>query len=61
MILDKVIGKSELEAIHLCVDDGYTLRVESIDGENFMVTQEFNTKRINVKIENGKITKSRIG
>ena len=50
-----------MEAIHLCADVGFALRVQSIDGEQFMLTMDFRTNRVNVEIENGIIIKSRIG
>ncbi len=60
-ILEDFIGKTELEAIHLCVDNGLAFRVESEDGEKFMLTADFRTDRVNVQIERGVIVKSRIG
>jgi hypothetical protein len=60
-ILEDFIGKTELQAIHLCVDNGFTYRVESEDGEKFILTADFRTDRVNVQIEKGIIVKSRIG
>ena len=36
-----------------------TVRVIKQDGEEFMVTQDFRKNRVNVEVEDGKITKIR--
>lgn len=56
-----IVDKSEEEAKKLVVDNGYRARVASKSGQGFMLTMGFRTDRINLRIEDDKVTGSYIG
>jgi len=50
-------NKSEKEALDALQLNQSTFRVVSRDGELFSVTEDFNENRVNLYIENGKVSK----
>ena len=52
----KIIGMSVKRAETLLKKHGFILRVMERDGEHFVGTCEMRTNRVNVVVENGKIT-----
>jgi hypothetical protein len=61
MDTDKLIGKSEEEAIKIIFTAGYNHRVVHRDGEDFIRTLAFHTGRVNLSIKEGKVTAADIG
>jgi len=61
MIEEDVIGKTYLEAVNLCADGGYVIRVAAEDGEQYMLTMDLQLDRVNVRIENGIVVSSYMG
>jgi hypothetical protein len=61
ILLESIIGKSLQEGIKLAKSNGFLIRVTREDDERFFVTQELRPDRINLEIDNEKITSARIG
>lgn len=57
----QVIGMTESAAIDLIRSTGRAVRVESRDGEEFMLTQDFEPDRLNLTIVNNSVTGVRLG
>lgn len=56
-----LVGLTEDEAMQVAADSGWDYRVASRDGENFMLTTDYVTNRVNVSITNGLITEVTVG
>lgn len=52
----EVVGKTEMEAKAFLERQGYSMRVARRDGEEYILTSDYVEKRINITIENGKVT-----
>jgi hypothetical protein len=61
MITVQVIGKTVDEAKALCESANMRLRITRTDGVAHIVTMDYRTDRVNVHVENGKVTKATIG
>jgi hypothetical protein len=61
ILLEGIIGKSLKEGIELVKSNGFSVRVTREDDERFFVTQDLRFDRINLEIDNEKITSARIG
>ena len=57
----KLIGLTEVEAQKVAAELGWEVRVAMRDGEAFMLTQDFQTNRINLTITKGLVTNVVIG
>jgi outer membrane lipoprotein SlyB len=60
-MVSALVGLSESEAAAMAKDKGWELRVVSRDGEDFMVTQDYKTDRVNITVKSGKVTKASVG
>lgn len=60
-MVSALVGLSESEAAATAKDKGWELRVVSRDGEDFMVTQDYKTDRVNITVKSGKVTKASVG
>jgi hypothetical protein len=60
-ILTAVAGKTEEEAKALIEQAGMVMRVVARDGQEFMVTMDYHTGRVNVVVNNGIVTPREIG
>jgi hypothetical protein len=56
-----VIGRSEADAVAAIEETGYVARVVSRDGEDFAVTDDYRTDRINLRIGAGVVTHADVG
>lgn len=56
-----LVGMKEVEAIKKLGDLGVKIRIVSRDGEHFIVTRDFKNDRVNLSIENGKVSKADVG
>lgn len=56
MIEEELIGMEKQAALDLCASKGVKCRVESEDGQSFMVTMDYRMDRINLHITAGKVT-----
>ena len=61
ILLESIIGKSLKEGIELVKSNGFSVRVTREDDERFFVTQDLRFDRINLEIDNEKITSAKIG
>ena len=57
----QVVGMSEAAAKSAVEAADHTFRVVARDGEQFAVTDDYSTTRINVTIEGGKVTEATVG
>jgi len=57
----KLIGLTEAEAQKVAAELGWQVRVAMRDGEAFMLTQDFQTNRVNLTITKGLVTNVVIG
>jgi len=57
----KLIGLTEAEAQKVAAELGWQVRVAMRDGEAFMLTQDFQTNRVNFTISKGLVTNVVIG
>ena len=56
-----LIGKPDIEAQTLTQQAGYTYRIVRRDGQDYVVTMDYSTDRINVDIVDGRVTNTSIG
>ena len=56
-IMESMVGKTLEEAQEIASDIGFRARAVMIDGQTFAVTQDYDVKRFNLEIENGRVTK----
>lgn len=59
--LEYLIGKNKLDAQKIVEYYGYSFRIISENGNNYMITCDFRTDRVNVKIENDSIVEVYLG
>lgn len=59
--LQSLVGMSEEEAKRTIEAAGYTFRLTAKDGIPFIVTCDYNTKRIKIKTFGGKVTSATVG
>lgn len=60
-LAEQVVGMSEATAKAAVEAADHTFRVVARDGEQFAVTEDYSTTRINVTIEDGKVTEATVG
>jgi hypothetical protein len=51
-----IVGLTPDEAEAAAADQGWTIRVVAQDGERFIVTEDYNTNRVNLVVQDGKVT-----
>jgi hypothetical protein len=56
-----LVGLSEDEALKVIASRGWTSRVGSRDGEDFMLTTDYSETRLTLSIEAGTVTNAVIG
>lgn len=56
-----LIGLSEEDAIKMCSDSEYQYRIVRRDSENFIITMDLRSDRINLEIDDGVVTKCDLG
>ena len=61
VLIESLIGKSLEEAIDIASSNGYETRILREDSENYYGTFDLNFWRINLEIDNKKVTKASIG
>ncbi|MEK7640657.1 MAG: hypothetical protein AAB389_01525 [Patescibacteria group bacterium] len=61
MNLNYLIGMQEADAIAAIKAAGMRPRVTARDGENYMLTADYRTDRINLCIKNGMVVRADIG
>lgn len=54
-IHELIIGLPLNDARTLCLYYGYKLRVAKQDGEPYLLTCDYNSKRVNVEVEDGNV------
>jgi beta-lactam-binding protein with PASTA domain len=59
-IVDKVIGMSFREANAIATAEGFTVRKVAEDGVKFVITAEYDSKRINLDVMDGKVVSAYI-
>lgn len=59
--LSFLIGKTEKESINLCKNTVYNIRIVRKDKDYFILTRDLNFTRINIELDNDKITNSYFG
>ncbi|MFM7263630.1 MAG: hypothetical protein ACKO1X_07790 [Acidimicrobiales bacterium] len=57
----KLVGLGEDEATKVATGNGWTVRVAERDGESFMLTADYRTDRVNLKVKNGRVTAVTVG
>lgn len=50
------VGKTLQEAKEYAESGGFTIRIVEEDGKAFMVTRDFKTNRLNLRLRNNKVT-----
>lgn len=60
-LLETLIGKTLNEARELASFNGYEIRTIREDNERFFVTMDLRFDRINLEIDNKKVTKASVG
>jgi hypothetical protein len=58
---ETLIGMTENGAIAAIAAEGLIARVVARDGEYFMVTEDYSVSRINLEIENDRVTRATVG
>lgn len=61
MITKKIIGLPIAEAVKLCLEAHFKMRITVKDGQPFMVTRDFRTDRIDVTVSDGIVVSAKIG
>lgn len=56
--MDSLIGKYAGEAEDICADEGYSFRISGMDGSSFILTSDYNLKRVNVHIRDGIVSEA---
>ena len=59
--LNKLVGLAEDVAIAKIKAAGFVARIINRNGVPFMYTMDYRTDRVNLEIDNGKVTKADIG
>ncbi len=57
----RMIGTSETDATATGEAEGFKVRVEARDGELFPLSQDYDSARLNLTVEDGKVTAVRLG
>ena len=60
-VVAKFVGLTEQQAAAQAAANGWPYRVAERDGEQLMVTQDFNEERVNVAVQNGVVTRAWFG
>ena len=61
VLVESLIGKSLEEARDIASSNGYSTRILREDDKNYYSTFDLNFWRINIEIDNKKVTKASIG
>lgn len=56
-----VIGLTEVEAQQLIIKNGSRYRLRHLNGRGILGTADYHTNRVNVSVEDGKVTNASIG
>jgi len=59
--LSQLIGFTEEEAMTELNKSGLIVRIRRRDTQSFMLTMDFRRDRVNLEIDNGRVTKALIG
>jgi len=59
--LTKFVGLTEQQAAAQAAANGWPYRVAERDGEQLMLTQDYNEERVNVAVQNGVVTRAWFG
>lgn len=59
--LEYLIGKNKDDAQKIVENYGYSFRITSENGNDYMITCDFRTDRVNVKIEDDLIISAELG
>ncbi len=59
--LQAFVGLTEQQAVAQAAANGWPFRVAERDGEQLLVTQDYNEERVNVAVQNGKVTRAWFG
>lgn len=60
-LAESLVGLTEEDAMVKIAESGLRTRLRSKDGQSFMGTCDYRMDRVNLHIENGKVTKASIG
>lgn len=60
-LFEDLLLKDYKSAVEICEKNGFTTRVVCNNGVNYVITCDFNLKRVNFVLENGIIVKCDIG
>lgn len=61
LLLESLIGKTLNEAKELASFNGFSIRISREDNNNFTLTMNMRFDRIDIELDNGLVTKSKIG
>ena len=56
--LQQLVGLSEQQAAAQAAANGWPFRVAERDGEQLLLTQDYNEERVNVAVQNGVVTRA---
>jgi hypothetical protein len=59
--LQAFVGLTEQQAVAQAAANGWPFRVAERDGEQLLLTQDYNEERINVAVQNGMVTRAWFG
>lgn len=59
--LNSIIDKNKSDAKKIVEDNGYVFRITSENSNDYIITCDFRTDRVNVKIENDLIISAELG
>lgn len=59
-IIKGLLNKPKKEVLEKCVKSGYNHRVTSIDGEAYEITDDLDTFRLNLTVENDIVTEIKL-
>ena len=59
--LQAFVGLSEQQAAAQAAANGWPFRVAERDGEQLLLTQDYNEQRVNVAVQDGKVTRAWFG
>jgi len=59
--LQAFVGLTEQQAAAQAAANGWPFRVAERDGEQLMLTQDYNEERVNVAVQSGKVTRAWFG
>lgn len=61
LLLESLIEKTLNEAKELVLFNGFSIRISREDNNNFSLTMNMRFDRIDIELDNGLVTKSKIG